>query len=347
MLTAEYTDNGLPEVPGVVPIRTEQTSVLHTRRKRAAFFDLRSGAELVDVFERGAGLVARFAPGDWIAFREMRLDDVDRIQWNIAALGNSAGKFSLRMDSPDGPELCQISVRGDSDQLGEVFKDQLTAISPTTGLHDLYVVALDESGQRPNQTSAATLRTLSLAWIEFLERTDIKAQRLAKESAVKKIVLIPTQLDHPWATHMYSDVCRLLAACLNQTPGVEAVVSPQLDWPSDPTLLEDADAIVYYSRPAGDILLTPERIPQVKQLLARGVGFTAIHWATGAETNVGDQYQEILGGWFNFAFSGIKVDIRRWNSCSRIIRSAADGRTMNCVTNSISTCGFHHRRLRF
>ncbi len=180
-----------------------------------------------------------------------------------------------------------------------------------------------------------------------MERTDIKAQRLAKESAVKKIVLIPTQLDHPWATHMYSDVCRLLAACLNQTPGVEAVVSPQLDWPSDPTLLEDADAIVYYSRPAGDILLTPERIPQVKQLLARGVGFTAIHWATGAETNVGDQYQEILGGWFNFAFSGIKVDIPALNSCSRIIRSAADGRTMNCVTNSISTCGFHHRRLRF
>lgn len=57
------------------------------------------------------------------------------------------------------------------------------------------------------------------------------------DTTPKKIVLIPTQLDHPWATHMYPEVCQILAACLNKNTHVRAVVSPDLDWPKDQQLL--------------------------------------------------------------------------------------------------------------
>ena len=41
----------------------------------------------------------------------------------------------------------------------------------------------------------------------------------ADDELSTKILLIPTALDHPYATHMYPQVCELLAACLNQTTG--------------------------------------------------------------------------------------------------------------------------------
>jgi type 1 glutamine amidotransferase len=109
---------------------------------------------------------------------------------------------------------------------------------------------------------------------------------------------------------MYADVCRLLAASLNRTAGVEASVCPDLDWPSDESLLESADAIVYYSRPAGDILLSPKHRKTFDEMLARGVGLSAIHWATAAEVDVGPRYLDVLGGWFHTQFCGLKVDRR-------------------------------------
>ncbi|MEQ8848978.1 CehA/McbA family metallohydrolase [Botrimarina sp.] len=125
----------------------------------------------------------------------------------------------------------------------------------------------------------------------------------------KKIVLIPTALDHPWATHMYRRGCELLAACLNQNPGVEAVVSPDDDWPKDPSVLEGVDAIAFYSRPAGDLLLAPAHRDEALELMNAGVGLAAIHWSTGtSDDQFGPQYLDLLGGWFSFAHSGLKVD---------------------------------------
>ena len=35
------------------------------------------------------------------------------------------------------------------------------------------------------------------------------------------------------------------------------------------------------------------------------------HWATGASLLNGPRYEQLLGGWFNFKFSGINVDKQR------------------------------------
>jgi type 1 glutamine amidotransferase len=130
----------------------------------------------------------------------------------------------------------------------------------------------------------------------------------AGDPASAKIVLIPTKQDHPPATHMYEFECQLLAKCLNQTRGVQAVVSPDFDWPKDPAVLKDVKSIVYYSRPAGDILLDPSRRDEVRMLLKSGVGLACIHWATAAEKEHGEEWLQTLGGWFHFAHSGLAVE---------------------------------------
>lgn len=122
-----------------------------------------------------------------------------------------------------------------------------------------------------------------------------------------KIVLVGTKTDHPYASHMYQHECRLLATCLSQTPNVEAVIAQ--DWP-DAKTLDGARAIVYYSRPAGDIVLDPHNKAAFQKLMADGVGYTAIHWATGADKKYGAEYRDILGGWFTPRNSPLSIETR-------------------------------------
>jgi type 1 glutamine amidotransferase len=118
-----------------------------------------------------------------------------------------------------------------------------------------------------------------------------------------RILLIGHKPDHPRGTHMYLETCRLLAKCLEQTPGVKASVSD--GWPRDPDLLRGVKAIVLYSSPGGDILLAESHRKEAEEMLRAGVGLTAIHWATGAKKEIGPAYQEALGGWFHTDFSGL------------------------------------------
>src|SRR5262245_39641416 len=100
----------------------------------------------------------------------------------------------------------------------------------------------------------------------------------AAEPAKTKVVLIGAKPDHPHATHMYMHECRLLAKCLNQNPGVEAVAVQ--GWP-DAKVLRGVKAVVFYSPPAGDIALAGPGRKEFQKLMDDGVGFVAIHWATG------------------------------------------------------------------
>jgi type 1 glutamine amidotransferase len=96
---------------------------------------------------------------------------------------------------------------------------------------------------------------------------------------------------------MYQEVCELLARCLQKTSNVETVLSD--GWPSDPAVLERVKAIVLYTSPGGSILLDPKNREAALKLLQSGVGLTAIHWATGATPEAGEEYLKLLGGWFN------------------------------------------------
>jgi hypothetical protein len=121
-----------------------------------------------------------------------------------------------------------------------------------------------------------------------------------------KIVLIGKDRDHPPQTHEYMAWCRLLAKCLEQTPNVRTVVSN--GWPKDPAVLEGADAIVFYTKEAGNVMFGGPHRKQAEAVMKRGVGLTAIHWSTGAAGDaVGKAWMQASGGWFHNSFSMLKT----------------------------------------
>jgi type 1 glutamine amidotransferase len=126
------------------------------------------------------------------------------------------------------------------------------------------------------------------------------------EEKKTKILLIGKDRDHAYATHTYMDDCKLLAKCLKQTPGVEAIVSN--GWPTDPAMLKDLKAIVLQTKFGGNVLFSGPQRRQAEELMKSGVGLTAIHWSTAAdEGELGQQYLHTLGGWFNVKFSSYNV----------------------------------------
>src|SRR5437016_14637908 len=112
-----------------------------------------------------------------------------------------------------------------------------------------------------------------------------------------KILLIGKDLDHARNTHTYLSDCELLAKCLRQTGGVETLVSN--GWPQSQEALQGVKAIVLHTRLGGTVLFRGPQRRQAEELLQKGVGITAIHWGTGAETPEGEQWLHTLGGWFN------------------------------------------------
>ncbi len=132
------------------------------------------------------------------------------------------------------------------------------------------------------------------------------------DSKVQRILLVATPHDHPYGTHTYLHKLKVVAACLEQQPNIETHVS--LNWPTDSEWTRDLDAIVFHSSPAGDIVLTEPVRSQFKAMQAAGIGYTAIHWASGAEPERGDEYLDLLGGWFHFGHSGLNTSERALES---------------------------------
>jgi len=121
---------------------------------------------------------------------------------------------------------------------------------------------------------------------------------LSDENAPQKILLIGHGPDHPYRTHCYMPDCELLATCLRQTPGVEAIVSR--GWPEDEKILNDIDAIVLHVRQGGNLFFHPSHRNQAVKLIEKGVGLVAIHWGTGADNKeAGALWKKSLGGHFN------------------------------------------------
>jgi len=133
------------------------------------------------------------------------------------------------------------------------------------------------------------------------------AGKAADQGHAAKIVLIGHKPDHPPGTHLYLNECGLLAQCLRQSPGVEAIVSD--GWPKDAGVLEGVNAIALYTSPGAELLFKGPHGDEVERLLKAGVGLAAIHWATGIgnkdDAELADRYLNRMGGLFGFGFSGL------------------------------------------
>jgi type 1 glutamine amidotransferase len=120
------------------------------------------------------------------------------------------------------------------------------------------------------------MRTLS-----FLLALVLAASSAAAQSAKSKIVLIGTNRDHPPTTHEYMAGLKVLDICLRQTPGVETVISN--GWPKDPKVFEGANSVVIFLAVGGNFLLgNQDRKKVTDELIGKGVGLVALHWAVEA-----------------------------------------------------------------
>ena len=88
-----------------------------------------------------------------------------------------------------------------------------------------------------------------------------------------KILVITSDLDHPYGSHMYEFDSQLLASCLSQHRGVEVTV--RKGFPEDAKELEGIDAIVFFSKPAGEVVLDPKNHEKFSRLMKTGAGFVA------------------------------------------------------------------------
>jgi type 1 glutamine amidotransferase len=118
---------------------------------------------------------------------------------------------------------------------------------------------------------------------------------LAAGNAKARILFIASELDHPYGSHMYKHTCGVLAKCVELTPGVEAMVS--MGWPKDARALDGVKAIVLYSSPGAELLLEGPHRGNVDELMKKGVGLVAIHYAATVKKA---DYERLAPAWLSY-----------------------------------------------
>lgn len=146
--------------------------------------------------------------------------------------------------------------------------------------------------------------TLLLAVFAFSSLSQFKGIGKAKT----KILIISSPFDHPHGTHMYQHEGNLLAKSLEQTSGVEAIVSE--GWPKDPEILKGVNSLVFYSKSAFELMMADSITrTEAMGLFNRNVGLTCIHMSTLATE---DEMIDLLGArwYFKWLPSGLNLDVR-------------------------------------
>jgi cytochrome c len=152
ILAAAYTDDGKG---GKFPrLRGEDTVVLHSRRKKAALFDINQGMTYVEQIEGEKGLIGHFTDGAYIIFRELNLEGIHHLTVRAGCFDAKGGTIELRKDSPSGELLASVNVKPTGE--GEFLAIPAEPAN-AAGLTDVCVVARCKDKKT----------ILGLNWIEF------------------------------------------------------------------------------------------------------------------------------------------------------------------------------------
>jgi type 1 glutamine amidotransferase len=122
--------------------------------------------------------------------------------------------------------------------------------------------------------------------------------------AEKKIVFIAGKKSHGYFSHEHIAGSKLLSKHLNQANvGIKSVVITDDGYPKDPSILEDASAIVVYCDGGGRHLLNPY-LKEFDKLMRQGIGLACIHYGVEVPKGApGNYFLKWIGGYFETNWS--------------------------------------------
>jgi hypothetical protein len=140
---------------------------------------------------------------------------------------------------------------------------------------------------------------LSLIWM-FL------VLAIGQADEPKRIVLVAGKPSHPPRMHEFNAGVQLLANCLqgSKIASVEYILN---GWPKDESILEKADAVVFYMDGGARheaVLEDGRRLQLIDKLAAKGVGIGCMHFAVEiVPDQAGKEFKRWIGGHYENMFS--------------------------------------------
>ena len=126
---------------------------------------------------------------------------------------------------------------------------------------------------------------------------------LLTEAAKPKVVFVSGKPSHGPMSHEHRAGNMILAKRLNASGLVNAVVLPDIGYPKDSSVLQDAATIVIFCTGHGGHVLNP-KLKEFDALMKKGIGVVMIHWTTEAvKGEPGDKFLEWMGGFCDLDWS--------------------------------------------
>ena len=129
---------------------------------------------------------------------------------------------------------------------------------------------------------------------------------VASSAEPKKIVLMAGKPSHPPRMHEFNAGVQLLADCLKDVEAVDVKVLLN-GWPSDESVFEDADAVVFYMDGGGGHEAVKEngrRMKLIDEWVKKGVGIGCMHYGVEVVAEqAGAEFKRWIGGHYEHMFS--------------------------------------------
>jgi len=152
----------------------------------------------------------------------------------------------------------------------------------------------DKTGRRASGILALQLHAGPPMKVQF---KNVRLKRTPLETG-KKVVFVAGNRSHGFGSHDHSAGCNLLKQRLEASGlGILGVVYYS-GWPSDPTFLDNANALVVYADGGGGHPVAAH-VNEVAPLAKKGLGTGFIHYGVEVEKGkVGDAFLDWTGGYF-------------------------------------------------
>lgn len=127
---------------------------------------------------------------------------------------------------------------------------------------------------------------------------------LSLSAADKKLLIIAGRPSHPPGAHEFRAGSLLLQKSLAGVPGLTTLVYSN-GWPQDTSVFDDAAAVVTYADGGGGHpFIQGERLKFVDELIKKGVGFGAMHFACEVPKDKGGaEWMDWIGGYYEDRYS--------------------------------------------